>query len=227
MPAWRVGESTYIERVYTRRPRGDLVEPAVIARQQIRPSVIGRVVDAKSRNSSVSSVSLCPLCRTQRPTARDDVMQERSRRVDGFLFKHRGHRDTEDTENMMNNLEDNDTLTQRIIGCAIEVHRTLGPGLLESAYEQCMAHEMTLQDIAFRLQVPTPIEYKGLRLDCAYKADVVVQERVIVELKSVEALTTLHHAQLLTYMKVSRAEIGLLINFNIPRLIDGVKRFRI
>src|SRR5438445_2488107 len=99
----------------------------------------------------------------------------------------------------MNNLEDNDTLTQRIIGCAIEVHRTLGPGLLESAYEQCMAHEMTLQDIAFRLQVPTPIEYKGLRLDCAYKADVVVQERVIVELKSVEALTTLHHAQLLTY----------------------------
>ncbi len=69
----------------------------------------------------------------------------------------------------MNNLEDNDTLTQRIIGCAIEVHRTLGPGLLESAYEQCMAHEMTLQDIAFRLQVPTPIEYKGLRLDCAYK----------------------------------------------------------
>src|SRR5216110_3445903 len=75
----------------------------------------------------------------------------------------------------MNNLEDNDTLTQRIIGCAIEVHRTLGPGLLECAYEQCMAHEMTLQDIAFRLQVPTPIEYKGLRLDCAYKADVVVQ----------------------------------------------------
>src|SRR5438477_8879562 len=81
MPAWRVGESTYIERVYTRRPRGDLVEPALIAIQQIRPSVVGRVVDAKSRNSSVSSVSLCPLCRTQRPIARDDVMQERSRRV--------------------------------------------------------------------------------------------------------------------------------------------------
>src|SRR5213594_3370365 len=118
-------------------PRADLGAPAVIARQQIRPSVVGRVVDAKSRNSSVSSVSLCPLCRTQRPTARDDVMQERSRRG---LFRHRGHRDTEDTENTMNNLEDNDTLTQRIIGCAIEVHRTLGPGLLESAYEQCMAH---------------------------------------------------------------------------------------
>jgi GxxExxY protein len=127
----------------------------------------------------------------------------------------------------LSNLEDQDPLTHRVIACAIEVHRALGPGLLESAYEQCMAHEMTLQDIAFRLQVPTPIEYKGLRLDCAYKADVVVEERVIVELKSVEALTPLHHAQLLTYMKVSRAEVGLLINFNVPRLIDGVKRFRI
>jgi GxxExxY protein len=127
----------------------------------------------------------------------------------------------------LSNSEDNDPLTQSIIGCAIEVHRTLGPGLLESAYEQCMAHEMTLQQIAFRLQVPTPVEYKGLRLACAYKADVIVQERVIVELKSVETVTALHHAQLLTYMKVSRAEVGLLINFNVPRLIDGVKRFRI
>ena len=127
----------------------------------------------------------------------------------------------------LGNSEDNDPLTQRIIGCAIEVHRTLGPGLLESAYEQCMAHEMTLQQIPFRLQVPTPVEYKALRLDCAYKADILVQERVIVELKSVETLTALHHAQLLTYMKVSRFEIGLLINFNVPRLIDGVKRFRI
>jgi GxxExxY protein len=127
----------------------------------------------------------------------------------------------------LGNSEDNDPLTQRIIGCAIEVHRTLGPGLLESAYEQCMAHEMTLQQIPFRLQVPTPVEYKALRLDCAYKADILVQERVIVELKSVETLTALHHAQLLTYMKVSRFEIGLLINFNVPRLIDGVKSFRI
>jgi len=141
--------------------------------------------------------------------------------------------DTEGTEaqrtqrRRLSNSEDNDPLTQSIIGCAIEVHRTLGPGLLESAYEQCMAHEMTLQQIAFRLQVPTPVEYKGLRLACAYKADVIVQERVIVELKSVETVTALHHAQLLTYMKVSRAEVGLLINFNVPRLIDGVKRFRI
>ena len=121
----------------------------------------------------------------------------------------------------------NDPLTHRIIGCAMEVHRMLGPGLLESAYEQCMAHEMTLQQVGFRLKVPTANDYKGLRLDCAYKADVVVDERVIVELKSVETLTALHDAQLLTYMKVSRTEVGLLINFNVPRLIDGVKRFRI
>ena len=98
---------------------------------------------------------------------------------------------------------------------------------LESAYEQCIAHEMALQEIQFQLQVPTAVAYKGLRLDCAYKADIVVQERVIVELKSVEALTALHHAQLLTYMKLSGAEIGLLINFNVPRLVDGIKRFRI
>jgi GxxExxY protein len=112
----------------------------------------------------------------------------------------------------MTDPEEDDLLTRRVIGCAIEVHRALGPGLLESAYEQCMAHEMTLQEVDFRLQVPTPVEYKGLRLDCAYRADVIVQERLIVELKSVEALTALHHAQLLTYMRVSGAPIGLLIN---------------
>jgi GxxExxY protein len=140
---------------------------------------------------------------------------------------------TENTEtqrarrNSLVNSEDNDLLTQRIIGCAIEVHRTLGPGLLESAYEQCMAHEMTLQEVAFRLQVPTPVQYKGLGLDCAYRADIVVHERVIVELESVDTLTALHHAQLLTYMKVSGMQIGLLINFNVPRLVDGIKRFRL
>ena len=126
--------------------------------------------------------------------------------------------DTEDTEaqrtqrTRLSYPQDNDPVTT---------------GLPESAYEQCMAHEMTLHQMSFRLQVPTPVEHKGLRLDCAYKADVIVQERVIVEFKSVETLTLLHHAQLLTYMKVSRAEVGLLIKFNVPRLIDGVRRFRI
>ena len=102
----------------------------------------------------------------------------------------------------------------------------LGPGLLESAYEQCMAHELTIQGVDFRLQVPTPVEYKGLRLDCAFRADVVVQDGIIVELKSMDTLTALHEAQLLTYMRMARARTGLLINFNVRRLVDGVRRFR-
>jgi GxxExxY protein len=123
-------------------------------------------------------------------------------------------------------MEEKDPVTERVIRCAIEVHRALGPGLLESAYEQCMAHELTLQGVDFRLRVPTPVEYKGLRLDCAFRADVVVQDSVIVELKSVATLTPLHEAQLLTYMRMARARTGLLINFNVRRLVDGVRRFR-
>ena len=123
-------------------------------------------------------------------------------------------------------MEARDPATERVIGCAIEVHRTLGPGLLESAYEQCMAHELTLQGIHFRLQVPTPVAYKGLRLECAFKADVVVQDSIIVELKSVDTLTSLHEAQVLTYMRMAGARTGLLINFNVRRLVDGVRRFR-
>jgi GxxExxY protein len=119
-----------------------------------------------------------------------------------------------------------DPQTKRVIGCAIEVHRTLGPGLLESAYEQCMAHELTLQGVEFRLQVPMPVQYKGLRLDCAFKADVVVYDSIIVELKSVETLTALHEAQVLTYMRMARARTGLLINFNVKRLVEGIRRFR-
>lgn len=123
-------------------------------------------------------------------------------------------------------MEERDPTTERVIGCAIEVHRILGPGLLESAYEQCIARELTLQGVEFRLQVPTPVEYKGLRLNCSFRADIVVQDNVIVELKSVEALTALHEAQVLTYMRIARARTGLLINFNVRRLVDGVKRFR-
>jgi GxxExxY protein len=123
-------------------------------------------------------------------------------------------------------MEEKDPATEPVIRCAIEVHRTLGPGLLESVYEQCMAHELTLRGVAFRLQVPTPVEYKGVRLDCAFKADIVVQGHIIVELKSVETLTSLHEAQLLTYMRMARAPKGLLINFNVRRLVDGVRRFR-
>jgi GxxExxY protein len=120
-----------------------------------------------------------------------------------------------------------DALTEKIIGCAIEVHRTLGPGLLESTYEQCLARELSLQDVVFRLQVPVPVEYKGVHLDCGYRIDVLVDEQVILELKSVERILAIHEAQLLTYMKLANVAKGLLINFNVRRLVDGIRRFRL
>lgn len=117
-----------------------------------------------------------------------------------------------------------DSLTHQVIGAAIEVHRVLGPGLLESAYEECLCRELSLQGVSFRRQVPLPIDYKGVRLDCGYRIDLLVDDRLIVEIKAVESLTGVHEAQLLTYLKLSGVKVGLLINFNVPRLIDGVKR---
>lgn len=124
-------------------------------------------------------------------------------------------------------LMDTDTLTEKIIGCAIEVHRAFGPGLLESAYEHCLARELSLNDIPFRIQAPIPVEYKGVTLDCGYRIDVLVDEEVILELKSVERILAIHEAQLLTYMKLANISIGLLINFNVRRLVDGIRRFRL
>ena len=118
-----------------------------------------------------------------------------------------------------------DQLSNRVIGCAIEVHRTLGPGLLESAYEQCMAHELTVAKIACATQVPLPIEYKGIRLDCGYRVDLLVENQLIVEMKSVERILGIHEAQLLTYMKLAKIKTGLLINFNVEVLKDGIRRF--
>ncbi|MEX2315651.1 MAG: GxxExxY protein [Pirellulales bacterium] len=115
-------------------------------------------------------------------------------------------------------------LTSEIIGAAIEVHRHLGPGLLESAYKACLCHELRLRNIPFVCEEPLPLEYKGLKLDCGYRIDVGVAERVIVELKSVEDVTNLHRAQLLTYLKLSKKKIGLLLNFNVPVLKDGIVR---
>ena len=114
-------------------------------------------------------------------------------------------------------------LSNRVIGCAIEVHRALGPGLLESTYEQCLAHELKLNEIQFLLQHPLPVDYKGIRLDCGYRVDVLVQNEIILELKSVEQLLGIHEAQLLTYMKLAGIRQGFLINFNVRRLKDGVK----
>ena len=118
-----------------------------------------------------------------------------------------------------------DELSNRVIGCALEVHRELGPGLLESAYEQCLAHELKLNGIDFELQHPLPVKYKGVRLDCGYRVDVLVEDKLIIELKSVEQIKAIHQAQLLTYMRLAGVKIGLLINFNVTKLKNGIKRF--
>jgi GxxExxY protein len=117
-----------------------------------------------------------------------------------------------------------DELSNQVIGCALEVHRNLGPGLLESTYEQCLAYEMKVADMRFKLQHPLPVEYKGIKLDCGYRIDVFIEDRIIVELKSVDKILPIHQAQLLTYMKLSNVSIGLLINFNVKYLKDGIKR---
>ena len=117
------------------------------------------------------------------------------------------------------------TLSNRVIGCAIEVHRVLGPGLLESTYEQCLARELDLAGVGFKLQWALPVDYKGLRLDCGYRVDVLAEDQLIVELKAVDKVSRVHHAQRLTYMKLAKIRIGLLINFNVPLLKDGLQRF--
>jgi len=116
-------------------------------------------------------------------------------------------------------------LSNRVIGCAIEVHRELGPGLLESTYEGCLAHELHLNNIKFLQQHPLPVDYKGLRLDCGYRVDILVEGEIILELKSVEALKPIHEAQLLTYMKLAGIKQGFLINFNEKLLKTGLKSF--
>jgi len=116
------------------------------------------------------------------------------------------------------------TLTGQIIGAAIEVHKNLGPGLLESAYEECLCHELTLRKLAYKRQLPLPVKYKGLRLDCGYRIDMLVENLVILELKSVEKLEPIHEAQLLTYLKLAGIKVELLINFNVSVLKNGIKR---
>lgn len=118
-----------------------------------------------------------------------------------------------------------DELTGKIIGCAIEVHKILGPGLLESAYEECLAYELRKAGLSFDRQSSLPIVYKDIKLDHGYRLDIVVEEEVIIELKAVEAITPVHQAQMLTYMKLSGLDLGLIINFNVKLLKDGIKRF--
>jgi len=115
-------------------------------------------------------------------------------------------------------------VSQAIIGAAIEVHRALGPGLLESAYEECLARELTLRQMPFERQKPLLLEYKGVHLECGYRIDFLVAEKVLVEVKAVESLLPIHQAQLLTYMKLAGCQVGLLINFHVPVLKNGIKR---
>lgn len=116
-------------------------------------------------------------------------------------------------------------LSNRIIGCAIEVHKHLGPGLLESAYQQCLAHELHLNSIPYQAEVPLPVEYKGSKLDCGYRMDIVVDNSIILELKSVESIHPIHEAQILSYMKLAKLKQGFLINFNVQLLKKGLKSF--
>lgn len=115
-------------------------------------------------------------------------------------------------------------LTHSIIGACIEIHNELGPGLLESAYEECLCFELAQRDVQFTRQQPLPLVYKGVRLDCGYQLDVVVENAIILELKTVERLLPIHEAQLLTYLKLTRLSLGLLLNFNVPVLKHGIKR---
>ncbi len=116
-------------------------------------------------------------------------------------------------------------LSNKVIGCAIEVHRALGPGLLESAYQQCLCHELTLNQIAFEMEKPMPVNYKGCKLDCGYRIDILVENEIVIELKSIEQLKQIHEAQILSYMKLANVKYGFLINFNVTMLKDGLKSY--
>ena len=120
--------------------------------------------------------------------------------------------------------ERSNELSKEIIGAAIEVHRALGPGLLESAYEACLCHELILRNIPFERQVPLLVEYKGVKLDCAYRLDILVDQRIVVELKAISEIQPIHEAQLLTYLRLRKLWLGLLINFNVSLLKQGLKR---
>jgi GxxExxY protein len=133
------------------------------------------------------------------------------------LKMHRG--DAEDAE-MLDFRES----TEQVIGAAIEVHKALGPGLLESAYEECLCRELAVRSIPFERQRPLPVEYKGIRLNCGYRLDLLVAKNVVVEIKPATSIEPVHEAQLLTYLKLGGWKIGLLINFNVPILKDGIRR---
>jgi GxxExxY protein len=153
---------------------------------------------------------------------REGNSQERQR--EGLTRRRHKGTESEGEESMDPGRERANALSREVIGAAIEVHRHLGPGLLESAYEVALRRELELREIPHQFQVPLPVEYKGVPLDCAYRLDVVVGGILVVELKSVDKLEPIHTAQLLTYLRLSNLWLGLLINFNVPVLREGVRR---
>jgi len=118
-----------------------------------------------------------------------------------------------------------DALSRQVIGCAIEAHRFLGPGLLESSYQRCLSRELELSGIAHACEAPLPIEYKGISLECGYRVDLLVERALIVELKGVKKIDPIHEAQILTYMKLSGIQTDLMFNLNVTKLKDGIKRY--
>ena len=135
------------------------------------------------------------------------------------------HRGTESTERAQREINPQvNKLTEAIIGAAIEVHRALGPGLLESAYSECLCRELSVRGVPFEREKPLPLEYKGIRLECGYRLDLLVAGAVVVEVKAVEALAPVHEAQLLTYLRLGGWRVGLLINFNVEVLKQGIRR---
>jgi GxxExxY protein len=124
-------------------------------------------------------------------------------------------------------MEDPKSLTGRIIGCAMRVHTTLGPGLLESTYQECLCLELEQEGLSYQKEWELPVLYRGHRIDCGYRVDIIVEDKVILELKSVETIKPIHEAQLLTYLKLSGIPLGLLLNFNVEFLRDGIRRKRI
>ncbi len=131
---------------------------------------------------------------------------------------------TQRSQSLSRGMKKEDLLSKEIIGAAIEVHRHFGPGLLESAYEECLCKELKIRNIVFERQKTLALVYKGITLDCGYKLDIVVEGKVILELKSVNKIEPIHEAQLLTYLKLADLKLGILINFNVPILKEGIKR---
>lgn len=115
-------------------------------------------------------------------------------------------------------------LTEKIIGCAIEVHKAIGPGSLESAYEECLCYELAQNGLKFERQIPLPVVYKGVKLDCGYKLDVIVEDTIIIELKAVDRIIAIHEAQLLSYLRMLDLRVGLILNFHSSVLKEGIKR---